>query len=309
MSVANSVFAIAWKPGKRFFTRTTHTMPRHKNSRDRRGTSSLDRDMWNERTIENAFLDTDSAQDLDGNSSESCSESSGSLEESRDVQVPLAMWDLGQCDKKRCTGTRLVRQGVIQELRLGQHFPGVVMSPVGRSCVSVEDANLIQGKGLAVVDCSWNKLDDVPFGKIKGRAPRLLPWMLAANPVNYGRPCKLSCAEALASALYICGQKDDARSVMSRFKWGHSFFALNEELLEMYAACKDAHEVIEAQNAYLGSMAEQDALHSRQQNEGDGYLDGLDLPSSDSSSTISNDSIDEEEQIQYVESQLEKINV
>lgn len=47
---------------------------------------------------------------------------------------------------------------------LMQHFPGVIMSPVGRSCVSMEDADLIESKGLAVVDCSWNKLDDVPFG-------------------------------------------------------------------------------------------------------------------------------------------------
>lgn len=49
---------------------------------------------------------------------------------------------------------------------LMQHFPGVIMSPVGRSCVSMEDADLIESKGLAVVDCSWNKLDDVPFGML-----------------------------------------------------------------------------------------------------------------------------------------------
>ena len=31
-------------------------------------------------------------------------------EPAKDVPVKLAMWDLGQCDKKRCSGTRLVRQ-------------------------------------------------------------------------------------------------------------------------------------------------------------------------------------------------------
>lgn len=255
--------------------------------------------MWSERALQNAFL-----RDLEeASSSASVSgESDASSEEHgrrREVGVSLAMWDLGQCDKKRCSGTRLVRQGVVNELRLGVVFPGVVMSPVGRSSVSIEDAELIRTKGLAVVDCSWNRLDDVPFGRIKGRAPRLLPWMLAANPVNYGKPCKLSCAEALAAALYLCGEKEDARAIMSRFKWGHSFFSLNEELLEMYAACRNAKEVIERQNEYLASLGERDRAREEEGAEEDGgYLDGLDLPSSGSDDEDDEDDEQDEDEEQ-----------
>ena len=78
------------------------------------------------------------------------------------------MWDLGQCDRKRCTGTRLVHQGLVKELKLGVPFPGVILSPAGTRSVSREDEALIRSKGLAVVDCSWNRLDDVPFGRRRG---------------------------------------------------------------------------------------------------------------------------------------------
>lgn len=81
------------------------------------------------------------------------------------------MWDLGHCNKKRCTGTRLARLHLIEELRLGVPFPGVILSPNGKCCVSREDADLIGRKGIAVVDCSWNRLDDVPFGKLTLERP------------------------------------------------------------------------------------------------------------------------------------------
>lgn len=162
--------------------------------------------------------------------------------------------DLGQCDKKRCSGSKLVRARIVKEIRLGKQWGGVVLSPAGQCCVSAEDAPLIESKGLAVIDCSWNRIDEVPFSKTKGVAPRLLPWLLAANPVNYGKPCKLSCAEALAGALYICGLREASEIVLSQFSWGHSFFELNCELLDKYAECKSAQEVIAAQKDYLDNI-------------------------------------------------------
>ena len=52
--------------------------------------------------------------------------------------------------------------------------------------------------------------------------------MLAVNPVNYGKPYKLSCAEAIAATLLLTGYAEEAVEVMNKFKWGLPFFNVNE---------------------------------------------------------------------------------
>lgn len=195
------------------------------------------------------------------------------------VPFPVAMWDVMQCDPKRCSGRKLARMGMIKELRLGQRFTGVCLSPQGRQCVAPDDREVVANFGACVIDCSWAKLEETPFHKMKSNHPRLLPYLVAANPVNYGKPCKLNCVEALAATFYITGYKEIAHFYMGKFSWGHSFIELNKELLDRYAACKTSAEVVEAQNDFL--KAEEEEIKKRR--------DEIDLPPTYSSESESED--------------------
>lgn len=46
-------------------------------------------------------------------------------------------------------------------------------SPKGKKPIAPCDDEIIMLSGLAVVECSWARLDEVPFGKIKGPYERL----------------------------------------------------------------------------------------------------------------------------------------
>ena len=124
----------------------------------------------------------------------------------------LAMWDLGQCDAKKCTGRRLQRLGMITTLHLGTPHRGILLSPEGKSTVCPADAPTVAKHGISVIDCSWNEVEGagLPYHRMKGSQPRLLPYLVAANPVNYGKPFKLTCAEAIAATLVITGFRADA---------------------------------------------------------------------------------------------------
>ena len=81
-----------------------------------------------------------------------------------------------------------------------------------------------------------------------------VPYLIAANPVNFGKPFKLTCVEACAATLAIVGLQEEAEAVLAKFKWGHSFLSLNKELLREYAACSSSDEVIAVQDSYLAEV-------------------------------------------------------
>jgi pre-rRNA-processing protein TSR3 len=163
----------------------------------------------------------------------------------------LRMWDFAQCDPKRCTGARLARRGIFDRMPLKQNFRGIVLSPEAKVAVSPADLPILEKCGMSLIDCSWARLQEIPFKQMQSGHHRLLPFMVAANSVNYGRPFKLTCAEAAAATLHICGKKDAARVVLEEFSWGEEFFKLNEQVLDLYASCHDADEVVAKQNEWL----------------------------------------------------------
>ncbi|KAG5675106.1 hypothetical protein PVAND_005035 [Polypedilum vanderplanki] len=185
--------------------------------------------------------------------------SSEEASENEEMAVPnfnIAMWDLNHCDPKKCSGRKLLKFGLIKNLKLGQQFKGLVLSPIGTLTVSPQDRSIIESNGIAVIDCSWARIEETPFTKMKSPYPRLLPFLIAANPINYGKPCKLTCVEAIAAVLMICNFTKEAKFYLSKFSWGHSFLELNDELLELYSKCNSSQEVLDVQQKYLTESEE-----------------------------------------------------
>ncbi|KAI5454063.1 ribosome biogenesis protein tsr3 [Naganishia albida] len=199
----------------------------------------------------------DGSQD-DEEAEEDGEEESGEEEEEEvNIGVPVAMWDFNHCDPKRCSGKKLGRHGLCTALRVGQRFRGCVITPRGKVPIAPCDREIVGNSGLAVVECSWARLDEVPFNKIKSPHERLLPFLIATNPVNYGKPWRLNCVEALAAGFYITGYDSWGEHLLSKFSWGHSFMKVNGHLIKRYRTCNTAEEVIAMQELVQQEMHEE----------------------------------------------------
>lgn len=167
-------------------------------------------------------------------------------------RVRITVYQAGQCDPSKCTALKLGRHGIVRIVKQIKFLPkrAVVLNPFSEIAFSPADKERAEDFGLAALDYSWERAQSVLEKHVRGTS-RCLPILIAGNPVNYGKPTKLSTAEALAAALYIVGSKDDAAELLSIFRWGHTFLQINRERLEAYSTAKSSTEVVMLQEAFL----------------------------------------------------------
>ena len=161
-----------------------------------------------------------------------------------------------------------MKQGLMRELAIGQKHSGVIITPNGKQVVSPADNDILEQFGAAVVECSWARTAEVPWSKIGGKCERLLPYLVAANSVNYGKPWRLNCVEALAACFAICGHLEWAEEILAPFSYGEAFLDINSTVLKKYAACKDAVEIKAAEAAWMERL-EKEYAESRDKDNGD----------------------------------------
>jgi pre-rRNA-processing protein TSR3 len=177
------------------------------------------------------------------------------LEEGETVRV--FVFNAEHCNPKRCSAKRMARFGMVEAVdRLGQ-LPkkAILLDPFAKKALSREDAEQAANRGVCILDCSWEHAEGT-FKKAKkiGRlTSRSLPYLLAANPINYGKPWRLSSLEAAAASLTILGDGAHGRRVAALTNWGRTFMQLNAEPLEEYSAAETSGEVVRIQRAYLES--------------------------------------------------------
>jgi pre-rRNA-processing protein TSR3 len=154
------------------------------------------------------------------------------------MQIQVLMFR--QDDPKKCTAAKLVKFRIAKNVRTTSSNT-LILDPFAARVILKNDrlvANSITG-----IDCSWEFAQETFVKKFSG-IPRKLPPLFAGNPVNYSKLNKLTTAEAIAGALFIMEFDNIAQEMLNKFKWGHTFYDLNKNLLEDYSKARSEEDII-----------------------------------------------------------------
>ncbi len=168
-------------------------------------------------------------------------------------KIKLIVYHTNEDDPKKCSARKLKKFGFASLETNIRRIPkgAIVLSPFAEKSISREDNEIARRNGIIAVDCSWKNAESCfNLFELKNNA-RALPFVVPVNPVNYGKPFKLSTLEAFATALYILDEIDCAKNILKIYKWGPYFLTLNKEPLEEYRKAKNSSEVIEIMKEYI----------------------------------------------------------
>lgn len=171
------------------------------------------------------------------------------------TEIKLFVYHVDQDDPKKCSARKLAKMGYVVLVKRLRSVPssGILLDPFAEKTLSATDKEAAEKHGIIAIDCSWKKANDA-FRYITSRSHikrRALPYLVAANPVNYGKPGRLSTLEAFAASLYILGEPETAKKILGIYTWGEQFLNLNRIPLDEYAKAKDSQEVIEIQRDFV----------------------------------------------------------
>ena len=165
----------------------------------------------------------------------------------------LIVYHTDEDDPKKCSAKKLAKFGHVTLESNIRRTPknAILLNPFSEKSFSKKDKKIAVDIGILAVDCSWanaEKSFDLLDKRCKSRA---LPFLIAANPVNYGKPFKLSTLEAFSAALYIMDEIEKAEEILNLYKWGPNFLILNKEPLNEYRKARNSKEIISIMKNYI----------------------------------------------------------
>ena len=167
--------------------------------------------------------------------------------------VELYVYHANEDDPKKCTAKKLARFKLVKlETNIRKTPRGaILLNPFAEKSLSKEDLVIAKKNGIIAIDCSWKNAEKSFNFLDKINHSRALPFVLAVNPVNYGKPFKLTTLEAFSATLYILGFIEKAEDMLKLYKWAPNFLVLNKKPLEDYRNAECSKEVIKVMKKYV----------------------------------------------------------
>lgn len=164
------------------------------------------------------------------------------------ASVKIFIYTKSEDNPDACTAEKLIRHGLAKRIFSYDEIPlcSIVLNPIASTYLKQSDRIYIEKCGITAIDVSWKK-SVTTLRKVRSGHQRVLPVLIAANSVNYGKPFKLSTAEALIATLMITGFYEEALKIASFFKWGPTFIQLNNERFQLYSQAKTDEDVEQIQ--------------------------------------------------------------